>query len=479
MQNKFEEIENTLLHETDHLASWMRIKMDSEVSSSNNNCCIFKIPEFIRKEKEQCYRPVVLSIGPIYYGNPKLKTMEKLKWVTLKWFLEHPNGGGHNLEYYLEFIRQKEEQICECYQDTNKCNLNLIPKHEFRAMILRDAAFIFYLFMENRTDTDRLAIPDQMRVLMRSQTDRDLFLLENQMPYFILKSLYDVSFGMVLQVSFFELTRDYIGSGSPWALPGCKTVKSQVAIDAIADETRIDHLLDFLCRCLQLQTPEQRQGRLEKPNNKYNKVTETIKKAAHYVSTTLIPSNRRASVQNEPIFPSSAKQLSDAGVRFKVSKSIHLLDISYAHGVLEIPKIDLDDNTESAIRNITYFEQCRYYDKSCFIDYVCFLDSLINTAEDIQILVENKILDSVLGSHREAAHLFNKVATNTTLNTNNFRYANISIEMNGYANTSWHRWKAILKRDYFNHPWSVISVMYLAILLILTILQVYTGFKPK
>ncbi|XP_057533513.1 UPF0481 protein At3g47200-like [Amaranthus tricolor] len=477
MENMSEEMENTPLHETDQLASWMRNEMDSKVSSSNNNCCIYKIPEFIRKEKEQCYSPVVLSIGPIYYGKPELETMEKLKWVTLKWFLEHPNSGDHNLEYYLHFIRQKEEQICECYQDMNKCNL--IPKHEFRAMILRDAAFIFYLFIENWTDMEQLAIPDQMRVLMRSQTDRDLFLLENQMPYFILESLYDVSFGMILQVSFIELTRYYIGSRGRWTLPGCKTVNSQVAVDEIAEETCIDHLLDFLCRCLQLQTLEQRQRRLLKPKKNNNKVTETIKKAAHYVSTTLIPLNRRPSVQNQQIFPSSAKQLSDAGIQFKASKSINQLDIGYADGVLEIPKIDLDDNTESAIRNIIYFEQCRYYNDSCFIDYVYFLDGLINTEEDIQILVENKILDSLLGSHREAADLFNKVTTNTTINSYNFSYADISVEMNGYANTSWHRWKAILKRDYFNHPWSVISVTYLVILLVLTILQVYTGFKAS
>ncbi|CAO2835550.1 unnamed protein product [Amaranthus hypochondriacus] len=476
MQNKCEEIEITVLHETDLLASWMRNEMDSKVCCSSNNCCIFKIPEFIRKENEECYTPVVLSIGPMYYGNPELETMEKLKWVTLKWFLEHPDSGGHNLEYYLQLITQKKEQIYECYQDVNKCKI--IPKHEFCAMILRDAAFIFYLFIENWTGMEQLAFPHQMRVLMRSQTDRDLFLLENQMPYFILKSLYDVSFGMVLPVSFLKLTHYYIGSRSGGTLPGGCTVNSQFGIIEKAGETCIDHLLDFLCRCLQLRTLEQRHMRLMKPKKNDNKVTDTIKKAAHYVSTIILPLNRTPSVQNQPTIPSSAKQLSNAGIQFKVSNSLNQLDIGYADGVLEIPKFDLEDNTESAIRNIIYFEQCRYYHNSCFIDYVYFLDGLINTAEDIQILVENKILNSLLGSHRQAADLFNKVTKNTTINNFDFCYAAISVEMNGYADTSWHRWKAILKRDYFNHPWSVISVTYLVILLILTILQVYTGFKP-
>ena len=102
---------------------------------------------------------------------------------------------------------------------------------------------------------------------------------------------------------------------------------------------------------------------------------------------------------------------------------------------------------------------------------------MIDTPEDVQILVQHGIIKHWLGSDDEVATMVNRMTRYITIYTPNFYYSQISRKLNQHAGTRWNKWRAILKRDYFNHPWSVVSVIYLVLLLILTVLQVYTGFR--
>ncbi|XP_021737855.1 putative UPF0481 protein At3g02645 [Chenopodium quinoa] len=177
------------------------------------------------------------------------------------------------------------------------------------------------------------------------------------------------------------------------------------------------------------------------------------------------------------VFPPSVKEIKAAGVKFIAIESESILDIEFSEGMLRIPTLVIQENTEAVLRSIVFFEQCHHYYNSYFIDYVFFLDALIDTSEDVRVLVQHGIIKHCLGSDEEVANLVNQITKCILIYNPNFYYADISRDLNAYTAMRWNKWKAILRRDYFNHPWSIISVIYLVFLLILTVLQVYTGFR--
>lgn len=65
-------------------------------------------------------------------------------------------------------------------------------------------------------------------------------------------------------------------------------------------------------------------------------------------------------------------------------------------GLLRIPELHLNKRTELAIRNLVAFEQC-FCDKFYISSYIVFLDSLVNSKEDVDLLVKNRILRSYTG----------------------------------------------------------------------------------
>ena len=75
--------------------------------------------------------------------------------------------------------------------------------------------------------------------------------------------------------------------------------------------------------------------------------------------------------------------------------------------ILEIPSFTVGDATECVIRNLMALEQCHYPRKAYICNYIVLLDHLINTAEDVDLLVEKKVLFNWLGSNKAVATLIN------------------------------------------------------------------------
>ncbi|XP_021737853.1 uncharacterized protein LOC110704380 [Chenopodium quinoa] len=252
---------------------------------------------------------------------------------------------------------------------------------------------------------------------------QDIFVEDNQLPFFVLNELYSITFGGAYRgISFEDLTCNYISNNSVFGRTNPAIRKENV----VRNTSEVKHLLDFL-------------------------------RVWH------LPSKLRAGKSmTELTLPPSVEKLEVAGVKFKA----------------KIPRLTMEDSTEGLLRNIIFFEQCchHFYDKSYFVDYVSFIDALINTREDVQILVQYGVIKNLLGSDDEVANVVNHLCKNIMINPN-FYYSDIAEKLNAHANTKRNKWMAILRKDYFNHPWSIISVVYLMILLILTVLQVYIGFK--
>ena len=340
-------------------------------------------------------------------------------------------------------------------------------------MMMVDSAFIicYIMFYSDRHFSLRMN-PMEKKTAWMVKVEQDLFLEDNQLPFFVINKLYGIAFGRAYtDISFKDLTCNFI---SQTYIPGREAARI-VGREKVSDASHIKHLVDFLRICC--LPPERNLGNsIVVDQNQEIVITQQRMCCLPPKHKNQNPDDLDHSEDSDQ-FPPSAKELKAAGIKFKATDGKNLLDIKYENGVLQIPTLTIQDTTESILRSLIFFEQCHHFSDSYFTDYVFFLDALIDTPEDVQILVQHGIIKHWLGSDDEVATMVNRMTRYITIYTPNFYYSQISRKLNQHAGTRWNKWRAILKRDYFNHPWSVVSVIYLVLLLILTVLQVYTGFR--
>ncbi|KAK3026383.1 hypothetical protein RJ639_040472 [Escallonia herrerae] len=175
-----------------------------------------------------------------------------------------------------------------------------------------------------------------------------------------------------------------------------------------------------------------------------------------------------SSQRDVPVFNSvnSATKLSNVGLKFKVHPSDCLLDVKFENGVLEIPTLSIYDTTKLLIRNMMALEVCHYPNDSYIIDYVFLMDFLIDTVEDVDLLVEQGIIVNWLGESAGVSTLFNNATTHITYNNANFYFAQVCHDLNEFYKVNWNRWKTILNHEYFGNPWKTVST-YAAVTLLL------------
>ncbi|KAM3762786.1 hypothetical protein ACB098_01G371900 [Castanea mollissima] len=153
--------------------------------------CIYRVPDYLRKLKEEHYTPQVISIGPFHHdANDKLHTMEQRKLRYLKYFIERVENFDISLEDLVRIIKENEESIRCCYAET----IHLDSDH-FVKIITMDSIFILELFwrdfFNDWMSEDNGAC---LETWLISAIQFDLILLENQLPFFILEKLFDYAF---------------------------------------------------------------------------------------------------------------------------------------------------------------------------------------------------------------------------------------------------------------------------------------------
>uniref|UniRef100_A0A0D9YAL1 Uncharacterized protein n=1 Tax=Oryza glumipatula TaxID=40148 RepID=A0A0D9YAL1_9ORYZ len=106
--------------------------------------------------------------------------------------------------------------------------------------------------------------------------------------------------------------------------------------------------------------------------------------------------------------------------------------------------------------------------------------SLIVTARDVALLRRHRILESLLADDEEAARFFARLGDCGAINYKEQAFAGLYEDVSRYCDSPWHRYRAVLYRDYFASPWSVISLVVAALVVFLTAAQTYfTVFPAK
>ncbi|PSS35672.1 UPF0481 protein [Actinidia chinensis var. chinensis] len=420
-------------------ADYVSVCIDEKIAAllpSPSECCIFRVHKQLGGVNQKAYEPEIVAIGPYHRGKSNLQMMEEHKLRYLQLLLRRKNE--INAEKYVIAIRSLEQEARRCYAEP----INL-TSNEMVEMMLLDGCFIIELmrkfemaYLREKND------PIYKMDWTVNSLQRDLMLFENQMPFFILRKLFDIievpnqhKRLIYLALCFF---RDLLPG------PGCReSVEGQ-------SNSKISHLLGLIHNnWLPSFVGTEPKGDLTK-----------TRKNKHFIPNTTV--------------------LREAGVKLKKVEDGTLFDIKFKNGVMQIPSLTIEDRTESFFRNLIAYEQyCPDNQLSYITDYVRFVDCLIDSPKDVAILSRCGIIDNWLGDDEVVSRIFNRISDAVTMPSNQFQYADIFNKVNVHCSRRGNRWMAKLNRNYLNSPWAIISVLAALILLLLTSTQTYFTVFPR
>ncbi|XP_062094271.1 UPF0481 protein At3g47200-like [Humulus lupulus] len=392
--------------------------------------CIFRVPNILSRHNPKAYEPSGFSIGPFHYNKPNLKATQKIKMRYLRELIisRFPNTNPKTkLRDLMEAISKVQKEAHECYEGSINVSMD-----EFVKILVLDGCFLIELFRKSSNKELRGKDDPIFGVgCMNTMLGYDLVLLENQIPWLVLECLFH------------------------------NTINN---LDANLPLTSL--VLNFFG--ISKEVGDNYQNNLEYGHKHILHLFRNL----FILPSTLAKQKRdlNCSTNDWQMMP-SATSLHEAGIKFKKATSgtfSSILDIQFKNGVLEIPPIFIQDGTESLFRNLICLEQCLPHCEELISSYMALFDGLISNAKDMEILIKSEIIKEWTGT-KNTTIFFNQIVSDT--NMSHFYYLGLVLEMNKYCGRRWLRYRRVLMRDYFKHPWTLVLVLVFAIFLVLTFLQ--------
>ncbi|VYS59940.1 unnamed protein product [Arabidopsis thaliana] len=338
--------------------------------------CIYKVPHYLKKKDNKLYSPQTVSVGPYHHGNERLWSMECHKWRAVNKVLIRRQ---HRIEMYIDAMRELEEKARACYEGPISLSSN-----EFTEMLVLDGCFVLELFrgtVEGFTEIGyaRNDPVFAMRGLMHS-IQRDMIMLENQLPLFVLDRLLELQLGTQNQtgivahvaVKFFD---PLMPTGEALTKPDQSKLMNwlEKSLDTLGDKGEL-HCLDVFRRSLLQSSP-----------------------------TPSVMDNRH-------------QQL------------IHC--VTELKGAVSSSGEGIPTGTKSLFSNLMAFEQCHIESSKHITAYIIFMDNLMKSNEDVSYLHYHGIIEHWLGSDSEVADLFNQLCQEVVFDPKNSHLSRVSADVN-------------------------------------------------
>ncbi|KAF8009475.1 hypothetical protein BT93_J0462 [Corymbia citriodora subsp. variegata] len=387
-----------------------------------SSCTIFRISPTLCGINPKAEQPEIVSIGPYHRGQDHLLEFEEHKWFFLRRFLHRTSSNEANL---IELLAAEENSARSCYSEPV-----LMSSGDFVEMMLLDSCFVLELLLHIFRSDDAMDEDDPIftRPWIIPILIRDLLKLENQVPYFLLKSLFNFSSSTRVKAK-----TDYLCTLALRVFD--LAYPRPVALLQDYGNLQCKHLLDLFYLTLFPTNPV--------PRN--------------------YPEKYRPSDQSVPCVTC----LRPSGIKFKSRKTENFLDISFRKRVLEIPSITINDFTTTVLINCVALEQCQENSSKYITDYVSFMHCLINQPKDVSLLCSDGIITRFSHDDQYVANLFNKLGKSIVFNVHDCYLSKQFEELESYYYSNW----ANMMRTYFFSPWSVISVFSAFLVIVLTATQ--------
>ncbi|XVE63296.1 hypothetical protein DITRI_Ditri07aG0008500 [Diplodiscus trichospermus] len=453
--------------------------------------CIFRIPAALIKEKKSPYRPQYARIGPLVYYVNISTHKEDQKKSYLASFLFRVKHRTRVEDFILLIIgslakiRGCYEKIYYRYQDRKgKIRQNKPVSHESDSlllieMILVDAGFILELLLRDyyskewRVENDIIFAKSGMLSCLK----QELMLLQNQLPFFLLRDIYQLAFSDNPDYPdfppFLHLTCHFFSHYYNQKIPLQDVLSKKnphPEYRSKLEETK--HFTDLV------RTFQQPYSFKKHSINEESQRWKSIIRAKQYFMDLISQKPKEKELEEileegkmQGDYLYSAILLLETGVKFKVSLGRCLFDIEFdqRNGELKIPPLKVDNSTESFYGNLMVWEQCYYPNDTFICDYILLMEYLIKSVKDVDLLVRRRIIVNQLGSPDAIVALFNRLSKHIRVEKN--RYSDLFMKLNAYNAVRHHGWIAILKLQYFSTPWKGVATIAATILLVLTLIQ--------
>ncbi|KAG5054184.1 hypothetical protein AAZX31_03G054400 [Glycine max] len=428
-------------------------------------CSISSVTDELRSPNEAAFKPKEVSIGPLHRGTTRhVQLMEETKWHYMREFLDRRGTQEQN--------RRSERRLRECGTDILKLdkiimacyggNIRSEPQELAKIMIV-DGCFLLELlirlgdFICNNSSSyanDPILKNEEKMVSVLN----DITLLENQIPFIVLKKLY----------------RKVFPDGS--------------------DINNDNRVADIVCKAFG-----------------YTEVKAPVH-ILHLMHLSTVEQTQQEGKRVEQELLRCATRLQAAGVEIKAANTIarHKLvdwfnfEISFSDSVLRIPPLYVKDTTEVRWRNLIAWEQSRIWIRCKYTSYALFFQGLVCCKHDIELLEKNGVIVNKAGkSTDELLDLFRTIAKGAEYmdssyseigaRLNMYNRGKITTAFQGLPVVTWHKcrhvlqiivyywgnWYRILIRDHIPTVWKFIGVLAAAALLVLTIMQTYYSSRNK
>ncbi|KAG2598044.1 hypothetical protein PVAP13_5KG287500 [Panicum virgatum] len=302
----------------------------------------------------------------------------------------------------------------------------------------------------------------------------DFLLLENQIPFFVIKTIYEVLVGaqdsnrLTDNIAIFIESIIYL---YPKAIQETERPK---------DFHHLLHLCHMYLSPNQQQeqhhsviSPEYFQGILSF-GRRYFKVSQHQEEKE---KDLILQETSNSHCKGKLCRWRCAAQYHEAGIEFKRREQQEhrphsLLDVRFHNGVLEVPFLFIDDVTGSRFRNLIALEKTSPHLGNGFTAYAAFIAQLISSPKDVTLLVKRGIIVHQMRSDEHVSVIFTGLLKNIDFDRNGLHYLRSTcIALEEHYQNRINRWMAWLWQNHFSNPWLSLAVLAAIIVLVCTILQ--------
>ncbi|CAK8540827.1 unnamed protein product [Lathyrus sativus] len=528
-----------------HELEWVikiRASLDKELDDGDDDgfiVSIFNVPKPLMASDPYSYIPQQVAIGPYHFWSQELYEMERYKIASTKRFQNQLQS--LKLEHIVDQLIRLEHNIRACYHKYLNFNVETLVW-----MMVVDASFLLE-FLQVYTIEDEtmiLSVSSRMshlidyggRKLGHNVILKDIVMLENQIPLFILRKMLEFKFaslelgddmlflmfiGLYKEISPFKLVeRDYPNIVISERAHLLDFLYNMI-VPSLNDESEIENLhndneqneksyVNYVkkiisevwrlllklttilislfkkfkqCKAMKVITwlpwtvisnlPVV--GIIKQPVEYFlfSKENEATKEGNENLNSNDI--TNKSLLIDEIAIP-SVTELSKSGVSFVATKGdISSISFDVKSTTLYLPTISLDINTEVFMRNLVAYEASTSSGPLVFTRYTEVMNGIIDTEEDARILREKGIILNHLKSDQEVAKLWNGMSKSIKLTRVPFLDKVIEDVNKHYnSNVSIKIWKFM--KVYVFASWQFLSFLAVIFLLCLMSLQVFCSF---
>ncbi|KAD5317474.1 hypothetical protein R6Q59_032830 [Mikania micrantha] len=403
------------------------------------------------RKNRDCYEPKVVSLGPYHYKRTRLAQAEEYKLITLE---EYRLSTGKSMVSLYNKVFEVVDDARKCYIDGST---DAYDDHEFNQMMLRDGCFILFFIECISCENNKLMLYNEyMGALGFANVARDMFLLENQIPFVVLEVLLKLKFpddkGEDVLNGFFN----YLNYGEV-IIRDEKVLKDKHPL----------HILELyryyfisLSASLSLHSSSSSMGRRRTKEKDSVEDYNYIKRNRSFASVT--------ELKAKGIFLKCTHDESrNEGIKFYSH---------YCYGELVLVRRAVSSNTKAIYLNMIAYEMCAHNPNDFRIStYLRVMKSLIIQRDDVKELRNSGVLLHSLGRDEEVVQMYEEIEA-PAVNLYMFHQLRRGIEK--HCNNKYKTWVAELINVYFSSPWKTVALVVATAILISSFLQTYFAIRP-